>query len=351
MPKIYLDLGEPKVAIVDARFKTKYNERPGHVFDFSILNTFLGCHRAYFYRHESNLSVLGSTATPLVMGGGMHQALEAHHKILQANGTGEFDYEVNVRAAKLAYIDKIKPHIVSGAFPLTMEHSDGKRYATRGLAIIEEYLKYYPREDFTVEGTELPVAIIIPYKYLHEEGEIVYIGMVDALVLWRGQYYILETKTTSRIDRFYFPSFKLSYQVTGYIYIMREIKGLPISRAIINAVGIYKDQYKFERDRTHRTNEELDSFREQILSITREIFWYRQRIEQGEDPENVFYQNPANCFKWNRACQFHPLCTKPTSAGRQQIKDVMYMKDVWSPFEIYGAELEPPVQKEGTITL
>jgi len=340
VPKVFVELGDPRVAIIDERFKTQHKARPKHVFDFSILNTFINCHRAYFYRHESNLSVLGSTATPLVLGGAMHDGLEAHHKLLQANGCGEFDYDINARAVKLAFVNKVKPHIISGAFPPTINNSDGKRYAIRGMEILEEYLKFYFREDFTVEGTELAVAIIIPYNYHGEEGEIVYIGKIDSLVLWRDQYYIFETKTTSRIDKFYFPSFKLSYQVTGYIYMMREIKGLPINRAIINAIGIYKDQYRFERDVTHRTNEELDMFRDQILSVTREIFWYRQRIEQGENPETVFYQNPSHCFKWNRACQFHPICSKSTASGRKQIREMMYMTDVWSPFEVFGAELE-----------
>lgn len=340
MAKIKVKLGQPRFTVADEKFRLQAAQkiRPDNVFDFSILNLFLNCHRAYFYRHEENISVLGSTAPPLVLGGGMHSALEAHHKLLQENGSRSFDYSQHALAMKLAYVKKIKPHILNNAFPMTEENSDGKRYATRGLDIIEEYIKFYNSEDFEIESAELPVAIIIPFEYKDEKGEIVYIGMVDGVILWRDHYYVLENKTVSKLDRYYFPAFKLSYQITGYITAVRELKGLDVKRALINAIGVYKRDYRFERDRTWRSEDELEMFKQQIVNVTRDIFWYRERIKAGEEAENVFYQNPSHCFHWGRACQFHPLCTKPSKAGRDMIKSSMYSRDVWSPFDIYAAE-------------
>ena len=345
MAKIKIELGQPTFHVADEKFKEQLVQKqkrkvPVNCFDFSMLNGFINCHRFFYYRHELNLAVLGQGAPPLILGGAIHDGLAAHHRLLIEREPGYvFPYEEHSYAAKLDYVEHVKPYLATSAFPVTIENSDGKRYALRGMDILEEYLKFYFKEDFRVDGAELPVAIIMPYEYDGVEGEVVYIGMIDAVIYWRGHYHVLETKTASRIDRFYFASFKLSFQVIGYINALRELKGIDVNRALINVIGVYKDQYRFERDRIIKMEDEIKSFQEQIISITREIFWYRARVEQGEAPESVWYQNPTYCFKWNRACQFHPLCSKPTAQGRKMLADVMYGRDVWSPFDIYGAEL------------
>ena len=340
MAKIKINLGQPTFQVADEKFKARLLKKqekkvPVNCFDFSMLNRFINCHRSFYYRHELNLAVHGRAAPPLVLGGAIHHGLAAHHKLLMEHEPGyTFPYGKHSRTAKLNYVEHIKPYLASNDFPITADNSDGKRYALRGLEILEEYLKCYPREDFRVEEAELPVAVIMPYEYGGVEGEIIYIGVVDAVIYWRGHYYALETKTASRIDRFYFSSFRLSFQVIGYINALRELKGIDVNRALINVIGVYKSQFRFERDRVIKMEDEIKSFQEQIISITREIFWYRARVEQGEAPESVWYQNPGHCFKWSRACQFHPLCSKPTAQGRKMLANIMYGRNVWAPFDI-----------------
>ena len=115
---------------------------------------------------------------------------------------------------------------------------------------------------------------------------------------------------------------------------------MPIHWALLNAIGIYKNEPKFERERVRRETEELQSFQQQMINITREIFWYRERIKEGEEAEDVFYQNPRHCFKWNSACQFHILCTKASKNARKTLMNSAYATRVWTPFEIHQLKKE-----------
>jgi len=334
--KIRVQLGEARFEKVTSDLVI--NARPDLVFDFSMLDEFINCHRAFLYRYEWNRTRLGGSAHPLIFGNGIHEAQKVHYVTLkEKNLAGKrFDKEEHSHLMKYAFLKTVHKDVLAGRFPLLPEDQpDGKRYVLNAFKILDSYLDQYPIEDFEVIDTEVPIAYIIPFEYDGDSGEIIYIGRVDLLIHYLGHYHVMEHKTSSIMGKNFMASFRPNHQVSGYIAGISEIKGLPIHWAIINAIGVYKNDTRFERERVRRETEELKSFEQQMINITREIFWYRARVKDGEPAEDVYYQNPRYCFKWNTACQFHILCTKASKPARDTLMNSAFVTRVWSPFEIH----------------
>jgi len=348
MAKVRVQLGTPRFELITT--KLIQDARPECVFDFSMLDEFLSCHRSYLYRYEWHLTRVGGSAHSLVFGDGSHEALKAHYVLLKKQKIigRPFDREEHLEVMERAFLKAVHRAVLANEFPLFIEDQpDGKRYLLNAWKIMAGYLDRYPIENFEVLDIEVPIAYIIPYEYDGERGEIIYIGRVDLLIHYLGHLHVMEHKTSSIMGKNFMSTFRPNHQVTGYIGGMRELKGLPIYWALINVIGVYKNDPKFERERVRRETDEIASFENQVVNMTREILWYRDRIQAGqgidgtgEEAEDIFYQNPRHCFKWNTACQFHILCQKASKPARHTLMRHAFAKSVWSPFKIHNMAAE-----------
>ena len=348
MAKVRVQLGTPRFELVTT--KLIQDARPECVFDFSMLDEFLNCHRSYLYRYEWHLTRVGGAAHSLVFGDGTHEALKAHYTLLRDKKIvgRPFDKEEHLEAMERAFLKATHKAVLANEFPLFIEDQpDGKRYLLNAWKIFNGYLDCYPIENFEVLDIEVPIAYIIPFDLDGEVGEIIYIGRVDLLIQYLGHLHIMEHKTSSIMGKNFMASFRPNHQVSGYIGGMRERTGLPIYWGLINAIGVYKNDPKFERERVRRETDEIISFENQVINMTREILWYRERIQRSigtgpneEEAEDIFYQNPRYCFKWNTACQFHILCQKASKTARHTLMAHAYAKSVWSPFKFHNMRAE-----------
>ena len=356
MPKVRVQLGTPRFELITT--KLIQEARPDCVFDFSMLDEFLNCHRSYLYRYEWHLTRVGGAAHSLVFGDGTHEGLKAHYTLLKEKKIvgRPFDREEHLEAMERAFLKATHRAVLANEFPLFIEDQpDGKRYLLNAWKIFSSYLDCYPIENFEVLDIEVPIAYIIPFDLDGEVGEIIYIGRVDLLIQYLGHLHIMEHKTSSIMGKNFMASFRPNHQVSGYIGGMRERTGLPIYWGLINAIGVYKNDPKFERERVRRETDEIISFENQVINMTREILWYRERIASGkEEAEDIFYQNPRYCFKWNQACQFHILCQKASKPARHTLIKYAYAKSVWSPFKFHnmkaedmGVQVDERVKKSG----
>ena len=339
--KVLVELGEPTYSEFSKEIKKQAHRRPDNVFDFTMLNTFMECPAKFYQRHEEHLVSVDFAPAALTLGGGIHNALALYYNTLRSQGN-KCDLEELTEQMKQAFVAHAADVIKAKKFPIEQKDAhDGKRCVFRAFDILEAYVEHYGYDMFEeILEVESPFAIIIPYldKLSGEEGEIIYVGRRDALVVWNGQVYVLEHKTSSLITQFYLESYALDYQVSGYIKSVRELTGLDNRKAIINVLGVYKSSTKYERSYEHRSDIQLDYFTGQIVQITKTILEMRQRVREGEDPRLVFWRCPKACFKWNSRCSFHGLCTAQSPSLRDALISSRFDRSLWSPYDIHEAD-------------
>jgi len=337
--KILVELGDPSYTDFTKSVVKRAKARPANVFDFTMLSTFMECPAKFYQRHEEHLQSIDFAPAALILGGGLHNSLAYYYNAIAQQRTG-LDLKQLADDMKQAFVAECAEPIKANRFPLTQADArDGKRCVFKAFDIIENYINHYGYDMFDeIIDVETPFAIIIPYfdQLSKEEGEIIYVGRRDALVSWNGRLHVLEHKTSSMVTKFYIESWNLDYQVSGYIKAAQELTGKDISRAIVNVLGVYKsDTPRFERIPCSRSPKQLDAFTGQINSITKTILSLRQRVENGEDPYEVFWRAPKACHKWNSRCQFHGLCSAMSSSLRDSLKLSRFETSLWSPYNIH----------------
>lgn len=151
-------------------------------------------------------------------------------------------------------------------------------------------------------------------------------GKTDAIVIWNGNIWLLEHKTTAISGQQFWSQWQLDIQPTGYIYgIWKALKVRPRG-FVLNALvkpsegqvaswnksrkyGENKaiaDYIKYEREPFLRTEEDLQRVEHQLIGVCNDI---ESSIIKGY--EQGFYMSPVPgaCVAYNRLCDFHAACS------------------------------------------
>jgi hypothetical protein len=149
-----------------------------------------------------------------------------------------------------------------------------------------------------------------------------FVGRIDGLVKLDGAWWIRELKTStisvSQFDR----RAKISSQVTGYVYALRQmgvdVKGIiydfirkPLIRKRSSDTAqtygqrlfseyITRPDYYYHRHKTYRTPNELNLYEQDMKLLAEEI---KQKCE-----DKKFYRNTSNCFNYNSECPYKKIC-------------------------------------------
>jgi hypothetical protein len=225
---------------------------------------------------------------------------------------------------------------------------DDWRTKEKCLQTVIEYTRKYPEENFQfVEGPDGPLVeksfTLSTGLYLNcnkcgwspsrptcgwcnECGEpmeeIEYGGIIDGLVEFSGQVYILEHKTTSQLGSYYFNQFKPNNQITGYIWGAGLLSGQRVGGAIVNAIGVYKSSAtKFERQITSRSDTEIQEWLHNLKHSCQKI----------RDCERAGYWplHTGSCTLYGR-CEYHSVHVLGTPTEREKILEQDYVQDEWS---------------------
>lgn len=279
------------------------------IWDFTTIDTFQRCRRYYYWRMVRHLEK--TTISPaLEFGRAMHEALDIHYTL----GTNEA-----LEKFRATYKD------IEG---------DEIRTVENGVKVLEWYAKVYPSEPFKIVGK--PEA-----GFVFQLGDIMWGGRLDLPVEWDGQLWVMEHKTTTRLDSNFFKQFALDKQITGYTVGVEECFGRKCSGCIVNAIEVWKELKRptvkskrpedhFVRDPIMRSSMLKERFKVNVNKIVRDILWCEK--------ENEFYEAEKKdvCFSYNYDCPYRTLCEfgeDPRVISRD------YRETVWAP---YAPKVEEP---------
>ena len=336
--------------LVDANLLEPGEERT--LTSYSFWNTFRNCRRRAYWRYVEGLKPIDK-APALVQGDLAHRALAA---IYDMNST-TYVFDVLNEALVEATGD-----------------SNMYQYCYIAAAMMEAYIEHYPREEWEMVAVEKPFVgeIINPLTGAKSRSFLMG-GKVDGLVRTSDGLFILEHKTVSRIDGAYLDRLWSDMQVQFYsLYV--TLNGEPVVGTIYNMLekprlemkggetdvefeerklgmkqpdrakqqmaetdeeyqdrlrAWYAAEPRFHRETIYFTPDDLHEQRMLIWELTQQ---YLAAARQGR---SSFYQNTSQCFNYNRACEFLPLCQ---SHGSDSVKCAFYTRDEVDPAEA-GEEL------------
>lgn len=234
---------------------------------------------------------------------------------------------------------------------------DDFRSLEKAKRVMLEYMNHYLHESFTIvpgmvevatalpTGTYLPLCVkcmtdnrnkpewVRTWAFCHTCGEglepVEYGGIFDTLVDFGGQIYVLEHKTTTQMGSTFFYQFKPNNQVTGYVWLAKQLSGR-CDGALINGIGIYKaSPTKFERHISTRSEFELDEWLQDLWTEACNI---QQHLVFGHFPMRT-----KACTLYG-SCEFYGVHTVNDPGVRQRLLEQDYVKSTW---EFEKRDLKP----------
>ena len=271
------------------------------ILTYSSMAKFMTCRRAFYWANEVGIKKIGPDATALTFGGLVHRCLENLYK---------------------GKVEEIHP-IIDAEYVNRDSGPDQKKLWHYAKAIIEAYLAKYivdGRDEF--EPVEVEKEFLIDVPQLGKQRRNRYFqlaGKTDGVVRKDGQHFILEHKTSSRIDSGYMERIIHDFQSRLYSLALSKVLGIPISGVIYNVITkpLLKQNAKetdevfhsrlvervsegLQREMFYYTAANLEDVASHIQEILREV---RDCQKRG-----VWLKNTGNCYQWNRACDFFPIC-------------------------------------------
>jgi hypothetical protein len=301
------------------------------------------------------------------------------------------------RKFKLKYIDKLVPEAWEDAEPLSfgklidlaMElRNDGadwavvlawldsecrdratdpqlaERYA-RAVALLRGYAEKYQSDTWQFVGVQVQVEgnVTNPDSPRSKGAKFVsFAGWLDGLILWDGQLWVYELKTTSRIDGAYLDSLWQAPQTGLYALYTERTLGIPVAGVLydicqkssaqtVRRDGETEDEFEARAAELRSINksgkttakrqipESWDEFTERLVSIharpemyRREAIpitldrlaavesdlWMQSRDMTTARQQGTFYRNDRSCLSFGRECEYLALCRSNMSPIIQQ---------------------------------
>lgn len=280
----------------------------------------------------------------LQTGTAVHTALEVYFK------TGE--RKPALQAFRAAYEDWALEHV-----PAAPEKSQlwTLRYAFENVRdIVRTWIKRHPLADepYTVYPDLVEIGFAFPIA-----DDVIFYGRYDGIVEEKasGQYFVLDHKTTGQLTSDWAASFRLSTQMTGYVWAAQQLLDKPVGGAIINGIQISKlpdiitnkdgsirkcrehgigiDECRLTHVKesfaiTQRDARQIEQWKRQALKLAARLQMLKTRFPEIQDLPKLQTQGmfAGAC----RYCDFKAFC----ETGRQVERvDQMLTYNPWQPYK------------------
>jgi hypothetical protein len=154
-------------------------------------------------------------------------------------------------------------------------------------------------------------------------------GHLDRVVTFNDSIFVLDHKTTTTTpSQYFFAGFNPSNQMTLYTLAGRVVLDTPIRGVIVEAAQIMLDKpSRFVREPTHRTQDQLDEWVENLR------YWFSLAETYAE--ANYWPMNDTACGMYG-GCKFKEVCAKSPQVREIYLKSdfiKLAPEDRWNPLK------------------
>lgn len=323
------------VAAADSQFLPGTNIQ--FAWDSVSVTSGLACWRRYQYQIILGLTPNSpSYAIALVFGILFHKGLEFYHKA-KAEGK-DHDAATHDAVSRLLAlpataslpIDEDIDELAAGHDPdeddgITLRNSKirTRYYLFRALVW---YLEHYANDP--VETIILPsgapaveLSFRLPLDISIAGTPLLLCGHIDRGVIYNGQNFAGDYKTTKSLTKQFFGMFDLSHQMTGYTVAGSAIFATSAHGCMIDGVALQVGQVKLLRNFTRRTKGQIEEYLQTLKWVT------SQAVRHYE--ENDYPMNTSSCY----FCDFKEICKQPPEYRERFIRQHFTSRPGWNPLE------------------
>lgn len=282
----------------------------GDGVDGTMIDNYQRCKRLYFNRMVRGLDHV-EPSVAIQFGKSVHTVLESYYR-------GECDESRALDLWRESYQDK---------------ETDERRSTERGIALLKEYFRVYPKETEPWEVLEVET----PFK-LDIGATVPLCGRRDLVVrdTLDGTVWVVDHKTTTQWGDFQEEKYAIHTALDGYILGVMEKFGR-CDGGIINVLVTSKTKPRIERLKVLRTKEQLEYWKRTTVGVIDEMvrhttLWY----PKGGDESGIDLGWPLSrgrCTDFNSKCAFHDLCRY---CDNPDVAKGDFVVRAWTPFNIEG---------------
>ena len=255
---------------------------------YHFLQDYKNCKRYTYHKYVDDVE--GSwTAPALLFGLAGHAGLEAFYLGLK----NKLPLGQRIKDAVGAFQDQM--HKVRSLYEYNTAFEED---LDRGSSAIREYGLYYPDDPWHIVAIEETLSIVLPSGNRTT-------CRIDLVVKdQRGDILMVDHKFTGWSLNLFKNTLKVSDQTTHYKAIWDyNHPEMPVRGIIYNVIRAYKDNPPdYDRLPIFKTTQDVDEY---ILDIDEEFEDMRNRFMT---PDARWPKNTGQCFKYNRLCEFSPIC-------------------------------------------
>lgn len=273
------------------------------VWDVSSLDNILRCPTYYKYRNLLGLSpAIEPTAT--FFGSAVHHGFE----VLD---TCKFEGKTQAEALDAALVAVLE------------EYGEGLRHASDNARGLEPALRAitWRAEEHWEDPFEvlampdgkpaLEVRFEVPIDFIDFDYRLS--GRIDKIVAYNDDIYIADIKTTKKIlNSYFFDGYSPSTQITGYMWVVRHVLGIPVRGFIIDGVQTAVENTRFGRASFDVSDDEVAEWQVMVGDAFRRLHEYRDT--------NMYPHNYASCGNFG-GCVYRKICSQPSWLRNSYIQD------------------------------
>jgi hypothetical protein len=213
------------------------------------------------------------------------------------------------------------------------------------LKILSRWIETHPLSGlpFRVDPSLIEVGFAVPLA-----DDVVFVGRMDGLVQDdNGAWFVLEHKTTGRLDEQWRRRYRTSAQITGYVWAAQQHLGQPVAGCFVNGIEFGRLPTDTKRCRTHgvpypecsaqharfdmliehRAPHQLETWKRNAIKLARKFKALKLQADSLADIADVtmFGQLNGACS----LCQFADFCAvgRPITTG-----EAILTYQPWSPY-------------------
>lgn len=314
--------------------------------DNSLVELLTTCPRALEY-NRFHRRVAATNKPSLAFGSAIHLALE-------------YRYKTYKNMFPDAVLMDEQAQLLSKFFEENPGDPEDYRNLNWALEIIRRYNDRYAVEEFqllTDENSEVQVemSFALPLFTFTPQYEmegfpnaipIIYTGRIDLPVMWDGQLFIIDHKTTSILGPQFGDKMKMSAQQKGYCWAFEQLTKQKVAGYCINAIRVKEPpayltnpesprkgkntveswwQDSFVRERYFLQDGEMEEWKRNVIALITEMFWHYSN--------DYMPMKTAWCNQFGR-CQYFDVCSLSRTDRGVMLSSGMFMENTWNPLKV-----------------